>query len=387
MSVTDLVSPAWCELQYFYSLSKYGKVKKTPAMKQGSSVHKVLEEQVHVAVPVDVETKEDRFALRIWNIIQGLRTLRATGMTRELEVWGVIEGQVINGVIDELSYTCSDEALRAQLEGEIANGNKMNELPPDQKTLDAFFAGRKAQESDTKDTTAASKARGTVYLTDIKTRGSNTVPSGEVSLRPTHQQLMLYHRLLTLLASNSVDADQVFTRYRVDPSATFSDTFISQIGGLDFNFHSSADASASTAPFNSTQDSVDEILSHNCLRSLWDLMMSEFAITMPTNQGQFTDSPLSRILRVEFRKPGTGSVIGTKTFLFDTQKLESYVASEMAWWRGERPAKGVDIEEAFKCRICEFAAGCSWRKDKVEEGVQKARVAKMKQQGVKRSAV
>ncbi|KAG9858556.1 hypothetical protein KCU63_g7144, partial [Aureobasidium melanogenum] len=53
LSVTDIISPAWCELQYWYSLTKYGRVRRTAAMKQGSSVHKVLEEQAATVLPVN----------------------------------------------------------------------------------------------------------------------------------------------------------------------------------------------------------------------------------------------------------------------------------------------------------------------------------------------
>ncbi len=104
LSVTDLISPSWCELQYWYTLTKHGRKKRTPAMKQGTVVHKSLEDQVHKTVPITIQSKEDAWGLRIWNTIQGLRTLRDRGMTRELEIWGVVDGQVISGVIDELSY-------------------------------------------------------------------------------------------------------------------------------------------------------------------------------------------------------------------------------------------------------------------------------------------
>jgi len=113
--VTDLVSPAWCEQQYWYSLTRFGRVRRTKAMKQGSSVHKVLEEQVHKEVTIDVQTREDMFGLRIWNVIQGLRTLRATGMTREMEVWGVLNGEVVNGIIDEINTVCPDEEAEEKM--------------------------------------------------------------------------------------------------------------------------------------------------------------------------------------------------------------------------------------------------------------------------------
>jgi exonuclease V len=44
----------------------------------------------------------------------------------------------------------------------------------------------------------------------------------------------------------------------------------------------------------------------------------------------------------------------------------------MEWWHGERQATGVDIEEAFKCRSCEFASDCSWRQGMDEGRVRKA---------------
>lgn len=84
-------------------------------MKQGTTIHKTLEDEVHTTVSVEVATKEDALALRIWNIIQGLCTLREFGMTRELEVWGLVDGELVNGVIDQLSYECPDPSLRRLL--------------------------------------------------------------------------------------------------------------------------------------------------------------------------------------------------------------------------------------------------------------------------------
>ncbi|OMP81440.1 putative exonuclease V [Diplodia seriata] len=76
---------------------------------------------------------------------------------------------------------------------------------------------------------------------------------------------------------------------------------------------------------------------------------------------------VGQVLRAEFRHQQTGDILGSKTLVYEEGTLDSYLAEEMRWWRGERKAKGVDIEEAFKCRICEFAEECEWRKDKIEE--------------------
>jgi exonuclease V len=50
----------------------------------------------------------------------------------------------------------------------------------------------------------------------------------------------------------------------------------------------------------------------------------------------------------------------------------------MEWWKGQREAKGVDIEEAFKCRTCEFASDCSWRQSMDDEMLQRARTQQKK---------
>ncbi|KAH0380020.1 hypothetical protein KCU92_g7809, partial [Aureobasidium melanogenum] len=459
-SVTDIISPAWCELQYWYSLTKYGRVRRTAAMKQGSSVHKVLEEQaatvlpvdtVHLlverilkeelkavvpvetvnqvvqkaldqekrtAVPLDVvgglvhqvlekgklepvavntvsesvhkvtgaqvqkavtvelETKEDGFGLRIWNVIQNLRALRTTGQAREFETWAIIEGQVVNGIIDKLSYECPDEDLEANLtqqkETKPKRGRpkKQKVTSENQTNLDTFFSDSQTAEGNDGAWLGNSYVNRRVYIKDVKTRGSKNMPKGEASFRPTSMQLMMYHRMLSLLASNTVPAEQVFARYALDSNAAFSDMFIAQLGSIESD-HQIEAAEQAEMPI---QDTIDELLAHNSLEKLWALMISEFQLAMPFSNKPSAPSPIGDVLMAEYRASGSGSVIGSKTFAYDSGVLDAYLKQTMAWWNGERMPKGVEIEEAFKCRMCEFAEVCGWRKDKVEEGVRKARL-------------
>lgn len=363
LSVTDFVSPAWCELQYWYSLIKFGRTRRTPAMKRGSSVHKELEEQVHVTVPVDVQTREDHWGLRLWNVIQGLRTLRVTGMTRELELWGVVDGEVVNGVIDELSYTCPDSDLEAMLEGTAEHKGRGADVTPDQTTLEEFF---KSQSSQGSNHSVAQRDQHKIYLMDVKTRGSKYPPKGP-SLRPTHMQLMLYRKLLADLASNQVSADIVFDRYRVDSSKEFSESLIQQLAGIEGNIDGDAD-DEEYAPIESATQTAVELLQHNSLERLWQLMMQEFQATMPRG-----GDSISKVLKVEYRKSGNGEFITARTFEHKDTEIDQYVADEMMWWRGQRPAKGVEVEEAFKCQMCDFAENCEWRMNKVEEATMKHR--------------
>lgn len=398
LSVTDLVSPAWCEQQYEYSLSKYGRVRQTPAMKQGSSVHKKLEEQVVVRVPIQVKTKEDRFGLRIWDAIKSLRMLREHGLMRELEVMGVIEDEVIIGVIDEITIACPDENMEAAILEDLqrakTSGNKgkkkTDQLPPDQRTLQDFMTssqnGSILENNPSFLGTLQQERPINYYLKDIKTRQSRSVPATGSASRPTHMQLMLYHMLISKLATNEVPAAKIFERYRLKPNDRFSDMFFAELANADV----SASPPESSAE-GQKEDAVTTLLEHSTLNLLWSLMISEYARTFPVHMGQVAISPL---LTAEFRTAAAkqvadveeeaGTFIGQRSFPFDANVIDKYVKDEMSWWKGRRETKGVEIEEAFKCRICEFAEVCTWRATKIEEGLQKAR---MRKEGKRRSEV
>jgi len=372
LSVTDLVSPAWCELQYWYTLTKHGRKKRTPAMKEGTRVHKVLEEQVYTTVRVEVQTREDAWGLRIWNVIQGLRTLRDTGQTRELEIWGIIDGMVINGVIDELSYTCPDTDLEESLQ------KNRDEPPPDQTTIADFFkaAGAKSLEQATKSKRQTHSQK--VYLCDVKTRGGRSVPSAS-AFKPTKIQLMLYHRLLSALAANTVDFSILASRYNLDATKVLSDEFITQVGSLNDEvfYDAPAEPGSQDSTLNGSQDSMSILLAHNTLNLLWSLMMTEFQLTLPDG----ADS-LGRILKAEYRSRDNGEIVGTKTLAMDDLELTIFISREMEWWKGERQAEGVVVEEAFKCRSCDFADDCEWRLKKVDEAREKARMPRRRTSAV-----
>ncbi|THV53450.1 hypothetical protein BGAL_0050g00170 [Botrytis galanthina] len=384
LSVTDLVSPAWCELQYWYTLTKLGRRKQTPAMKQGSAVHKVLEDQVHRSVQIEIQTKEDAWGLRIWNVIQGLRTLRETGQTRELEIWGTIDGLVVNGVIDELSYICPDVEMELSLlgkteeKGQKKSKKKKKSPPADKVSISDFFKGMEGSSISEATRIKIRKQSNKVYICDVKTRGVRTLPN-DAAFRPTRVQLMLYHHLLGNLATNSVEFSVLAARYKLDTSKAFSDAFIAQVGSMneddDGVYHDALEEQDHSAP-SSSQDSMSLLLAHNNLNALWSVMISEFQITFPDGAGS-----LGRILKTEYRSRDDGEIVGIKTIPMDNEELSSYLEEELRWWKGEREARGVQLDEAFKCRSCDFAEGCEWRLQKVVEATEKARM--MKKRGKK----
>jgi exonuclease V len=338
-------------------------------MKAGTKVHAELEAQVHDVVAVQTESKEDRFALRLWNTVVGLRTLRREGLTRELEVWGTLGGEVVVGVLDEISFQEPGEA-EAEAE-EAGGGEKKISVSGTQRSIEDYAINKRGDEQNGDGTPSTGR---TVYITDVKTRGMKSLPTG-ASLRPTWIQLMLYKRLLEALARNEVDADTIFARYDLRPLEPFTETFKrsmavfgddgssdddSEYGNNDDN-----DAIMSDPPSSAAPPPQSEINTYTTLSSLWSLMISESATTI---------SAISPLLRAEFRYSRTGELLGSHTFTFDANALDAYIKREMEWWRGEREPVGVEEEEAFKCRVCEFAEGCGWRRGKVEEARERARV-------------
>ena len=334
-------------------------------MKQGTHIHRALEDEIFPeAIVIETASNEDRFGLRIWNTIQRLRTLRETGLTRELEIWGIIEGQVVNGVVDELSFVCPDsdtkgapEMLRAQ----ESSGTRPSGQTTIQQTWNRSDGGSLPSQGD-----VASVSLGTgeneqkVYVCDVKTRGQRSLPSKAAS-RQTRMQLMLYRKLLESLSLNTVNAESVFERYGLAPLTSFSESFLS---GFD-------DKSDEDVQFDSKKAHsvipMNELRSYPNLISLWSLMISDVQQTITT---------ISDTLRAEYRYAKTGEVIGNELMVYSARDIDAYIEQEMEWWKGAREAKGVEIEEAFKCQKCDFADTCTWRKDKIEEATEKHRLRK-----------
>ena len=345
-SVSDFTSGgAWCELQYYYTLTRLpgGRKTRTAEMKAGSKVHKKLEDEVHTTVKIDIVSKEDIFGLKLWNVIQGLRTLRDTGLTREMEVWGMVDGHLVTGIIDSLSYTCPN----AEFEEEI-------------------LSSQESRRGDGKAKHSKKKPR-TIYLADVKTRGSRKPPKSAAMLRPTKVQLFLYHRFLSAMIAGKLDFFRVLRRLDIDADDPFSDEFIAQVGSLHDEVFYDADADAADGS-SADGDSSPDLIKYRCIRELLDLLREELRLT-------FSDgtASLGQLVSVDYRHREDGSIIGTNTFPVDDDALSQHLASDLEWWKGERMPRGVDIEEAFKCGFCEFAAGCEWRIRMEEERLQRAR--------------
>ncbi|KIW65869.1 hypothetical protein PV04_08086 [Phialophora macrospora] len=435
LSVTDLISPSWCELQYYYVLTKHGRKRRTPAMKQGSAVHQALEDEIHTTVPVEISKKEDSWGLRIWNIIQGLRTLRETGMTRELEIWGSIGGELVNGVIDELSYECPDPKLEEMDRNLQKTKDIEPPLPEYQASIRDYLVTSENRDQTlghgdgTDEVSQPAPDSGTwnpreqekrIYITDIKTRQTPTLPTGS-AIRPTLVQLHLYHYMLENLAQGKFPLSQLAERYGFDVNETFSDSFIAQIGGLNQELFAlsqqSDDLSHDNLP-SSTQDSMDILLQHNTLAALWGFMLEQLRLTFilpsgssssshpdttsieantattghdlqdptippPSSLSQLPIPPsqptrlspilTARYMSTNYNHSDNTRILGSKSILFNPSFLTSQLYASLSFWKGDREPRGVEVNDAWKCRVCEFRNECAWVKERDEVMVREVR--------------
>lgn len=374
LSVSDLTAGAWCELQHFYTLTRRGGYKKrTSAMKAGSVVHEKLEKEVFTPVAVELIKPVDRYGLKIWNIITGLRTLRDTGLTREMEVWGVIDGNIVNGIIDGLSYENPDPELEEDV---VSSRGSQSSLSSSQHHL---ALGNKV-----------------IFITDVKTRMSKTAPP-LVQVRGTLIQLFLYHRFLSEMASDRLNYLDVFQRYGVDADETFSDEFMAQMIDLheEVFFDDAATittentamgdfATAVSTPSKLGDPRLHEnpLLRYRTLRSLIPLLKFEMQLTFP--RGAAT---IGHIVAVEYRyrarsadDPDAGALICINSYYVEQEKLDEYLADNMRWWRGEREPRGVQLDEGWKCQSCEFAGECEWREKLEMEAHRKVKMEKALQE-------
>ncbi|KAL0951665.1 hypothetical protein HGRIS_008344 [Hohenbuehelia grisea] len=272
LSVTDIVSPAWCELQFDYGLRQKrswrperrpssfttaeGKtitVEKAVAEQnfettsRGKSVHKALEREVKpVTTYVPVKTEEERWALRLVNMMFCFDNLISMGHTREMPVFGIIHGHIVVGIIDELHRKFLSPPSSSTAQANLGSKKRGADVSADQAQITSFFS---AGGGDTPltiplsespiDPVPSNASNGyTLRLLDNKTRRSPSLPSHEDTVS-SRLQVMLYHRLLNdlLCGSCPFDFPSLWKRLNLDPSRRFGDEFLVQAGLIPDDDH------------------------------------------------------------------------------------------------------------------------------------------------------
>ncbi|KAF8846138.1 hypothetical protein BDN67DRAFT_891221 [Paxillus ammoniavirescens] len=308
-SVTDLVSPIWCEVQYEYGLygrrhrplaqrpssfaSKSGKqirVHQDVAknndrrLKRGKSVHKALEEELRPEkLVVHVVSEEERFGLRLVQLIDGFKELVINGLTRELPVFTITHTQVVLGVIDEvLKSPLAPKNQEANIRtrrastgppGSPTKKKQRRSTSPSQQRITSLLP-----ESPTELGGSSSLSNGDseaevhrvelptsmgpscisddayeLRVIDYKTRKASYIPPDEETLSP-RLQLMLYHRMLSsVLAPETFVFEVLWERLNLDPTKPFSDRFLQDLKwGSRMNNRCHVDLNCLVAEWTST---------------------------------------------------------------------------------------------------------------------------------------
>ncbi|KAK9367258.1 exonuclease V [Lipomyces kononenkoae] len=441
--VTDVVGPSWCELQYFYKYY-FKDFKPTATMSKGTHIHKKLEDQYMLEIPIATEemTREDKQAVKLLNMLlmlqsltQGVRKQEENVIVREFPVFGFLEDVFVTGIIDEVSFmydrpiqegiefidvdhiqessrqqpiplpngqqqTFSLEANTGTLEFptlESYSSSKM--LAEDQRSITSYFKplsqvslaeilhDQSAEsggglnsvpddplteyEYDELASSVQMKLR-KIRISDSKTRYIRQLPH-ESQQRSTYYQLLIYHRLLTDLATGKFDFSRMAAVLMLDADAELSNIFRKEVQQNEF-----VTATLSAELLEESNHQSDEyralLLSMRTLKEVWHALRLKFL--------EFAGIISDQMSAVYYWQ-GNGQVFAGIDYTYKEEDLQEFAASSLSYWRGERDPIGVDVEDAYKCRSCSYAEHCLWRLEKIRETTESYR-AKFQQRYGKR---
>ncbi|WAR62115.1 hypothetical protein PtB15_14B209 [Puccinia triticina] len=227
LSVSDLVSCLWCEVQVEYGL--LGKRHLKPNLRPssflssagvqinvnpklvisrqiildgGTKVHNKLEKEVAPEkVHVQVLSPVDSWGLKVLNTIVSLSLLRSTGMMREIPVWGFVGGFLVQGIVDQI-----DLVPRAR------SPSAATREPDDGPGPASGDDGPAAKDY-------------VVRISDSKTTQGESLPAPHYT-ESARYQLMLYKYLYDQHASGSFDLERFSKHLGLDLDERFSEPFL-----------------------------------------------------------------------------------------------------------------------------------------------------------------
>ncbi|KAK9431159.1 exonuclease V [Lipomyces doorenjongii] len=437
--VTDVIGPSWCELQFFYKYY-FNDFKPTATMSKGTHIHKELEKQYMLEIPIATEemTREDKQAVKLLNMLvmlqsltQGARRHQENTIVREFPVFGFFEDVFVSGVIDEVSFmydrpiqdgiefidadynpesppqkTLSLPAAQQQTFSLEANAgtadfptlesySSSQRLIEDQKNITSYFkplsqaslaeilhdhsvesqavmdsAPDDPWEDDEAFINSLELKRRKIRIADSKTRYIRQLPH-DSQQRSTYYQLLIYHRLLTDLTKGNFDFSRMTAVLLLDADAELSDIFKREIQQNEY-----VTATLSAEILEEGNHRSDEyrasLLSLRTLREVWDALRLKFL--------EFADETSDQ-MSVVYYWQGDGQVFAGIDYTYSEEDLQEFVASSLSYWRGERDPKGVEVEDAYKCRSCPYAEQCLWRLEKIRESTERNRAQFQKKYG------
>ncbi|XDA69802.1 hypothetical protein R6Z07F_000175 [Ovis aries] len=169
-------------------------------------------------------------------------------------------------------------------------------------------------------------ASGELELAELKTRGNPVLPS-DAQKKKDCFQVSLYKYIFDAMVQGKVTAASLIHHTKLHPEKPLGPSVLrhAQQGGYS-------------------------------VKSLGDLIELVFlSLTL-------SDLPLIDSLKIEYVHQETATVLGTEIVTFEEKEVRSKVQHYMTYWMGHREPQGVDVEEAWKCRMCNYADICEWKK-------------------------
>uniref|UniRef100_A0A8C5RGU0 Exonuclease V n=1 Tax=Laticauda laticaudata TaxID=8630 RepID=A0A8C5RGU0_LATLA len=286
LCVTDLSAQVWCEQQIVYHKEKPSvqlPEKTTVVLNTGKSIHLARELQDHNLVPIKTRSREDRWAIKLLNILLTITNLREGQRVRECPVFGVLEGVFVFGIIDQLNYT----------------------------------------------------PKGELQLNELKTREKAYMPVPAQKKRDRFQ-VSLYKHLFDAMVQGCLTQDIFVHHLRLKPK---------QLLGQEIQEH------AEKAGFVV-----------QCFKDLLELVLLNLT---------HSDIPAIDRLQIEYIHQETNMLLGSEVITYDHNELMSMSHYFLAYWKGQRDPKGVDIEDTWKCSYCAFVDICDWRRQRADSLIQK----------------
>ncbi|XP_040277742.1 exonuclease V [Bufo bufo] len=173
-------------------------------------------------------------------------------------------------------------------------------------------------------------SRGELELRELKTRASPTLP-GSAQKRTHEIQVSLYKLLFDGLVSGVLQPDVFMQHLKLRPGQEL---------GPEVKQHATGSGL--------TVSTFRDVLELTCLNL------------------KYSELPMIDSLKLEYCFQGDGSPLGCDEVRFEKEKVLGEVAFYLSYWKGLREVKGVDIEDAWKCRMCEYSSICEWRAQKTK---------------------
>ena len=185
---------------------------------------------------------------------------------------------------------------------------------------------------------------GELILMDNKTRKTKRLPGTEQK-RGIRLQLMLYKHMLDNMCLGITKSELLCKHLRLDRDADLTTGPLDYIHncGLGSLFRGTGGVSNSGCSPTSTPLKFG-VLADCILQHIAGLGL-----------------PMVGSLMVQYEHQESGETLGVDQVEYDENWAKAEVRKGLGFWSGERAARGVDIEDAWKCETCQFRDICVWR--------------------------